>query len=188
MSCRPERFEIAYTPVALLRALTVVPFARIAQTTAETSWSARILALASAVVVYVRRELFLLVLAVYLLAFALDWFLGRRCAQRAGSYDRYVGSTRMAVKLAAVFQCFAIWVIGDQIVHHFLDAGWGGIVGTALMVLVTIEELDSIERHRVALGWPPIPLWSQAIAVLGGIAARSIPSPPAVDRPAEPEE
>lgn len=96
----------------------------------------------------------------------LDWLLGRHAARALNEWNRTTSrnglvskGSQMAV-LLVVRSLEAVAAIGVEQLPDF------GLASSALALALIVEDLESIERHGIALGGKPIPGFSRVIRKL----------------------
>jgi len=170
-----ERTEKVRRPSDILQAITFEPFLRVGQSVADASVNGKVLAVALSGVAYVRGEVFFIVMSGWLLAFCADWYLGRILAVKRGVFDPEISKARTMVKLSSLLLVMIVWMMAHAVGEHFLQVDWGKIPGLVLMVLLTLDECDSVEAKRIALKGRPIPFWSDTLSFLRKATKRAGP-------------
>lgn len=109
-----------------------------------------------------------------------DWASGRAVAKRRGVFDADVARVGMHVKISTYVQLGVIRIMEAWAALHVASAvdwipdsrGW---LATGLLVGFMVSELDSIDRHKIALGGEPLWGWSRVSAWIRRGVDRSLP-------------
>ncbi len=170
-------------PATLYSALILTPLDRVH----DVPIYARVFGLLGAAATLLQSDLLTGLLALLVASGALDYFLGRACAKRAGVYDPLLARAGMLTKLAAIFMLFLIRGFEYWAMYHAIP-GIGttrGGISSALAVGLFVMDLESIEHHRVFLEARPIPGFSRLVAFLRSVERRMLPLPAATPPPPE---
>lgn len=159
------------TPADVIEAVVSRPFQQIGEVILTSTALGKTFAVLAGVIAWIRGDIFLLTVTLYVIAAGLDWFLGRRLAHAEHRFSSEKAQGGLLVKGALILEVGLIWLIGREVAGYF-GGGWGGAVATILLAFAVMDELDSVETNRVALGGRPLPAWSKAITMLRGATDR----------------
>ena len=179
---RPERQDhMTYLipgRATFVRVFLVAPALKVLRLSLE----AKALALFAGLFAFLRQDMYWTLLPALMAASGLDWMEGRNVAKRGKarrSYDPSLSLIGLHAKASALGITALFWYM------EWWGAKFGvfnshGYVAVALVFALIAAELESYNSHRRKLGKRPIPLLTEAIAVLrGAITKRSgIPLPP----------
>lgn len=165
-------------------ALVLTPLDRLA----EVPIYGKVLSAIIGVMALMYQDLLAGILLLLVCSGAIDYFLGRHAARRAGVYDPQLAQAGALTKVSAILMVclirgFEFWATQNHV------PGLGvtdGIVSSTLATGLFIMDLESIEHHRILLHARPIPGFSQVIAWLRALERRMLPEPPA--SPPTPEQ
>lgn len=96
-----------------------------------------------------------------------DWLLGRHAARAGERFNRTKARSGLASKGAQMVVLLSVRSL-EAVVPTTADGlpSTGGVIAVAIGAALVIEEIQSIERHRISLGAQPIPLLSWALGRL----------------------
>lgn len=119
-----------------------------------------------------------------------DWLFGRHAARAQGRWDRKAARNGLVAKggqmviLLSLRSLEAVLPIAAGLPSSF------GLISSALAAALVLEELESVERHRIALGGKPLPLLSAALTKIRALTGsdQRLSSPEADERRGGPED
>lgn len=161
--------ESAYHPVF---AALLAPLYRLQ----DASWGERALGLILGIWTFVSQDLFIGLAALLFLSGTADTIYGRRVALACGKYDQAraelgLQSKIMGLVMAVLIRGFEAWwaaaIVGGRL-NGFHTYGY---LSMAVAATLFVHDLKSIQEKRVRFGQPPIPVLTQVLNVLDGLAA-----------------
>lgn len=123
-------------------------------------------ALATALIAAVQAALgdvFVWMLALLLFSGFCDWIAGRWAARAEKRFSKTESRRGVLRKSIAIAVVLIVRVI-ELILWRFGIVDTGGLFAAGVTAWLAYEDLESLERHRMALGAGPIPLLSSILA------------------------
>lgn len=142
-----------------------------------------LLASLSAVVQYIRADAFLWLLLIVLVVAAIDYLVGSRVAKTQGVYSPERAHAGALGKITGVLLVLIVRGVEDWVTNH--APGWlegipdshGALAMIVAMGLLLVD-LQSIAKHREALGAAPIPVLGRLLEWAHAALKSKIPKPP----------
>lgn len=162
-------------PIKVTAALSS-PLARIADDVPLWGWLTGVLAGAWQTV---SADTFTRLLFLILVAASADYLFGVKSAKHRGVYDPRIAHGGAIGKVAGLVLVLLLRGIeGWLLLSDFVDSR--GAIATTVGVALLSVDLQSIAHHREALGAPPVPVLSHALAWLRGLTTPKtvLPGPP----------
>lgn len=114
-------------------------------------------------------DVFVWILGLLFISNLCDWIAGRwaaRAERRFSKTESRHGVLRKSIAIAVVMIVRLVELILTRFGAEVGIPSTGGLLAAAITAWLVFEDLESIERHRMALGSGPIPLLSSALAKL----------------------
>ena len=102
-------------------------------------------------------------LAVLAISNLFDWIAGRWAARSEKRFSKTESRRGMFRKIIAMMVVFVIRMV-ELVLEQTGVVATGGLFATGACALLIYEDLESLERHRMALGAGPIPGLSSLLA------------------------
>ena len=129
-----------------------------------------ILASVSSLAAIIWGELFLALSTILAGVMVLDWILGRTRAALDDAWSREKAIGGVLAKASGYGVLLGIYLLEIRISGEWIVATEWAPLSTVLLVLFLLDEIDSVESHRIQLGGRPIPIWTEALQILRGAA------------------
>jgi hypothetical protein len=132
---------------------------------------------------FVTSDAFTLVIFLLVASGTADTIYGRRIHKQLHTYEQHkaeIGllSKIMGIVLTMLIRGFEGW--WSTLVMSTPFDGWhtNGFLAMAVAVTLFVHDLKSIQEKRVRFGQPPLPVFTQVLAVLDGLASLLGAGPP----------
>jgi len=162
-------FEVARHPVA--HAL-LSPFLRLQ----EATTGEKIVGLLTGLWTFLSGDLFIGLCFLLILSGTADTIYGRRVATAVGKFDQTkaeigLQSKIMGLVLAVLIRGFEAWWANASVGGRFEGIHTYGYLAMAVAATLFVHDLKSIQEKRVRFGQQPLPIVSQVLNMLDGLAA-----------------
>jgi phage-related holin len=131
----------------------------------ETGAPGKITALLASVAQAIVGDYFVWALAVLAISNFFDWIAGRWAARAQGRFSKTESRKGLFRKVIAVMVVLLVRLI-ELVLDQAGVISTGGLFAVGACALLVYEDLESLERHRMALGAGPIPGLSSLLAKL----------------------
>lgn len=152
----------------------------------ETGAAGKVTALLAGAAQAIVGDYFVWALAVLAVSNLFDWLAGRWAARAQKRFSKTESRRGMLRKIIAMMVVFVVRLI-ELVLEQAGVVNTNGLFAVGACALLVYEDLESLERHRMALGAGPIPGLSALLAKLRELTTgdRRTESRPA-EEPVEP--
>lgn len=149
----------------------------------EASWGERLLGLAAGFWSFLTTDSFVLLMFLLVMSGTFDTIYGRRVAIALDRYDQSkaelgLQSKIMGLAMAALIRGFEAWWAAAIVGGRLEGLHTHGYLAMAVAATLFVHDLKSIQEKRVRFGQPPLPIITQVLDVLDGLAAMLGAGPP----------
>ena len=120
-------------------------------------------AAAGAVAAWWEPDAFAYLITLLFVSNAADWIFGRHAARKAGVFNRTISREGMVSKALQLTIILLLRTFEAVVPMLAGTPSTGGVVASGIVVLLFIEDIESLERHLIVLGGRPVPGLSVAL-------------------------